>query len=202
VLFRSFESGVSTIAQWIEIESLTGKVPKRFGNRYPILAPYELFRGKEGEFVIAVGNEDLWERLCEFLAIPGLKDDPRFRSNSERIKRGNRSALSKILQGFFLDKPAKEWVESLNAIGIPAGKINPVTALKADPQLLARGAFKQARHSKLGKVDVFMGLPKLPASPPSLRRASPALGEHTKQILLELGYTPREARDFTAQGAV
>lgn len=187
-----FESGVSAIAQWISISSLTRKPTKRFGNRYPLLAPYELFETKDRAIVVAVGNDELWARLCNLIGRGDLVNDPRFKTNNERIALENRNALTEILQGIFRTGSAADWQNMLKKSGIPVGIINSVDDLIRDPQLIARRAFAPMRHSSLGKVSLFMGLPRFSGTPAKIRRASPLLGEHTAEILTELGYSKKQ----------
>ncbi len=187
-----FESGVSAVAQWISISSLTRKPTRRFGNRYPLLAPYELFETKDRPIVVAVGNDELWARLCKVIGREELIGDPRFRTNTERIAPENRASLTNMLQEIFRTGGAGDWEKMMKKSGIPVGIINTVDDLIQDPQLVARRAFAPMRHSSLGKVSLFMGLPRLSGTSAKIRRASPLLGEHTTEILRELGYSKKQ----------
>jgi crotonobetainyl-CoA:carnitine CoA-transferase CaiB-like acyl-CoA transferase len=187
-----FESGVSAVAQWIAISSQTGEPPKRFGNRYPLLAPYELFETKDRPMVVAVGNDELWARLCRLIGRGDLISDSRFKTNIDRIAPENRIALTKILRESFLRRSAADWEARMKNTGIPIGVINSVDDLIRDPQLKARRAFVPMQHSSLGEVTLFLGLPKFSGASARIRRASPLLGEHTSEILGELGYSKKQ----------
>jgi crotonobetainyl-CoA:carnitine CoA-transferase CaiB-like acyl-CoA transferase len=187
-----FESGVSAIAQWISIYSLTGKPTKRFGNRYPLLAPYELFDTKDRPIVVAVGNDDLWGRLCRLIGRDELVNDHRFKTNNDRIVPENRAVLTEILEGIFKTESAGAWEGKLRKSGIPVGIINSIEDLAKDPQLIARKSFAPMIHSALGKVSLFLGLPRFSGVAVRIRRASPRLGEHTEEILRELGYSKKQ----------
>ena len=187
-----FESGVSAVAQWIAISSLTGKPTKRFGNRYPLLAPYELFETKDRAMVVAVGNDELWARLCKLIGREELISDPRFKTNTDRITPESRSALTQILQDIFRTRNAGDWDRLLKDSGIPVGIVSLIDDLIRDPQLMARRAFVSMRHASLGNVSLFMGLPRFSGISAKIRRASPTLGQHTGVILRELGYSKKQ----------
>src|SRR5438445_7814362 len=187
-----FESGVSAVSQWITISKLTGAPVRRFGNSYPLLAPYELFETKDRPIVVAVGNDELWAKLCRIIEREDLIADPRFRSNPDRILPANRETLTGILQQALVKRPSDSWVSAFRDVGIPAGVINSVEDVAHDPQLRARGDFAQVNHSALGKVEIVAALPKFSDTSARIRLPSPRLGEHTDEVLRELGLSRRE----------
>ncbi len=186
------ESGISAVSQWITISSLTGKPVQRFGNRYPLLAPYELFGTKDRPMVVAVGNDEMWAKLCEIIDRKDLIHDPRFRTNPDRILPENRSALTGILQELFVKRPAASWVNAFRNAGIPAGVINSIEDLQRDPQLLERGTFTEVKHPSLGRLRIVTALPKFSEMSGSVRLPSPKLGEHTDEVLREIGLSRKE----------
>jgi CoA:oxalate CoA-transferase len=197
-----FEAGVSSVAQWMTINSLTGKKVKRFGNKYPLLAPYEVFDAADRPFVLAVGNDQMWSKLCGLIGRNELVSDPRFRTNPDRIKPENRKAIRQLLDNVFKTRSASVWVGLLRKEGIPAGLISKIEELGNDPQLRARNALVSVTHSKLGNIQVVAALPKLSATPASVRRAAPVLGEHTDQVLVELGYSKKQIVSMRSKGVI
>jgi crotonobetainyl-CoA:carnitine CoA-transferase CaiB-like acyl-CoA transferase len=115
----------------------SGKVPTRMGNGHANLVPYQAFKVSDGEVIVAVGNDRQFERLCAILGVEDLAHDERFRTNPERVR--NREILIPLLQAETLKRKRAEFSDALDAAGIPAGPINPVDAVFADPQVRARG---------------------------------------------------------------
>src|SRR5579863_4147832 len=115
-----FESGLSIVAQWVTIATLTGRQFRRFGNVYPLLAPYELFKTADSELVLAIGNDVLWSRLCSVLGLEEQATDPRFKTNPDRIRPENRRALTAALRSKLLEQRTAEWIRTFWKEGIPA----------------------------------------------------------------------------------
>lgn len=178
----------------------TGELPERLGTAHPSIVPYQAFKARDSYLVVAVGNDGIWARFCEALDILELAEDPRFRTNPDRVR--NRDALVKILEDVFVRKPAKEWLDSLEKAGVPAGPLNNLDEVFTDPQVLHRKMLIEVEHSKAGRVKVT-GVPvKLSKTPGAIYLPSPALGEHTDEILKSIGYTDREIAVFRARGVV
>jgi crotonobetainyl-CoA:carnitine CoA-transferase CaiB-like acyl-CoA transferase len=116
---------------------VSGKVPHRMGNGHSNLVPYQAFKTGDGEVIVAVGNDRQFARLCEVLGLEELARDERFRTNPSRVV--NRAALLPILEEAIRRRGRQEFSDALEAAGIPAGPINPVDAVFADPQVIARG---------------------------------------------------------------
>jgi crotonobetainyl-CoA:carnitine CoA-transferase CaiB-like acyl-CoA transferase len=168
----------------------TGEQPSRMGNAHPNIVPYETFATADGEIAVAVGSERQWPKLCAVLELPELADDERFADNGARVR--HRDALRPILAENFATADTAHWLYRLDEAGIPCGPVNDVLAAFEQPQAVARGMRVEVDHPTLGPLPQ-VGLPyKLSATPASIRTAPPLLGEHSAQILAELGYTPEE----------
>jgi formyl-CoA transferase/CoA:oxalate CoA-transferase len=169
----------------------TGQAPVRMGNRHPTIVPYETFAASDGEFVLAVGNEQLWRRFCALLGEPEMASDPRFATNRDRVS--HYAVLRPLLAARLHERPRAEWIERLRAAGVPCGSVRDVSEVLQDPQITAREMIAAVEHASLGAVHV-LGVPiKLSATPGAVRTAPPMLGQHTDQILrTDLGFSAAE----------
>jgi formyl-CoA transferase/CoA:oxalate CoA-transferase len=179
----------------------TGRPPTRMGNRHPTIVPYETFEASDGEFVLAVGNEDLWRRFCELLDAPDIAADPRFATNRDRVS--HYESLRTLLAARIKARPRAEWIERLVAAGVPCGSVRDVGEVLRDPQLTARDMIAVVEHAALGNVQV-LGVPiKLSETPGTVRTAPPTLGQHTDQILrTDLGLSDAEIARLWQNGTV
>ncbi|MBI3625721.1 MAG: CoA transferase [Candidatus Rokubacteria bacterium] len=178
----------------------TGEVPPPVGNHHPLTAPMGVYRVKDGHLNLAVGNDDMWGRLCRALGLPELADDPRFAKRASRLE--NRAAMDEILEAALAKKSAAEWVELLNAAGVASGPIYTVDEVFGDPQVAQAGLVHELRHPLWGLHRV-MGLPvRLHRTPAQVRTAAPLPGAHTREILAELGYDEEATNALLADGVV
>ena len=154
--------------------------PKRLGNLHPSLAPYEVFRASNSSFALGVGTDVLWRRLCEVLKPFRFAPDESFATNAGRVS--NRDTLHAVLEMVFLTKPSEHWVSLLKSAGIPCGAIDSVVGAIRGEQAANREMVVEAPHASLG-VTRQIGLPvKLSATPGSVRRGPPELGEHNEEV--------------------
>ena len=162
----------------------TGEVPSPMGTAYKALLPYQTFQTKTRDLALAVGSEKLWKIFCPIIGCPELADDPRYNTNVQRAE--NRESLIAKLQQVFLTRSYEEWETVLTKNGIPVGAINDLAQVVDHPQVKARGSIVDVEHPRAGKIRV-VGVPvRLSATPGSVRTPSPALGEHTTEVLREL----------------
>jgi len=168
----------------------TGQSPGRLGNRHPSIAPYDTFDTADGPIVLAVGNDDQWQRFCQAAALDHAASDPRFLTNAGRVQHGE--ALRSLLAPVMRSRTRADWTARLVAAGVPAGPVRPVNEALADPQLAAREMLTRLTHAAAGDITV-LGVPvKLSETPGGVRSAPPILGEHTDSVLAELGYDAAE----------
>jgi crotonobetainyl-CoA:carnitine CoA-transferase CaiB-like acyl-CoA transferase len=156
----------------------------RVGNRHATIAPYDTFVASDGEFFLAVGNDDQFRRFCTAAGIASLHEDPRFATNPARVV--HHAELRQRLSLALAAKPRAHWLEILTDAGVPCGDVRDVPEALADPQILAREMIQAVEHATAGMLKV-VGVPiKLSETPGSVRTAPPTLGQHTDAILREL----------------
>ena len=159
----------------------TGTTPGRMGNRHPTIVPYETFAASDGDFVVAVGNDEQWRRFCRIIDASDLAGDERFATNRARVM--NYDALRPLLAERLRARARVAWVEALKAAGVPCGSVRNVSEALVDQQLDARGMVETVDHVSAGAIRV-LGVPiKLSDTPGGVRSAPPALGQHTEAIL-------------------
>jgi crotonobetainyl-CoA:carnitine CoA-transferase CaiB-like acyl-CoA transferase len=179
----------------------TGKPPGRIGNLHPNIVPYQPFRAADGEVILACGNDNLYRRFCEAAGCPALATDPRFATNGKRVE--NRKELSRMLGEIFAKRGKKEWVELLDAAGVPNGPINDIAQVFAEPQVQARGVRIEVEHPVAGKLPMVASPMRFSGTPLEHKTPPPLLGEHTDEILQRvLGKKVDEIARLRADGAI
>jgi formyl-CoA transferase/CoA:oxalate CoA-transferase len=178
----------------------SGEVPRRYGSAHPTIVPYQALRTADGHLMVAVGNDTLWQRFAPLLGLDALVADPRFATNPERVV--NRAALIPLIEAALATRSSAEWAELLAGAGIPAGAINDVSAALEHPQVKARDMVLSAEHPSAGTVRMVGSPIKLTGHVTAAHRAPPTLGQHTDEVLGELGYSPSELRTLRQKGVV
>ena len=163
---------------------VSGQAPQRLGNAHPNIVPYEAFASADGHFILAVGNDNQFRRLCNVLDCPDVADDSRFATNGARVE--HRDELASILQTVFAQQPAAHWLECLDAAGVPCGPINTLDEVFADPQVQHRGMRIETAHPLAGRVPLVGSPLKFSATPTREAAAPPTLGQHTAAVLQEV----------------
>jgi crotonobetainyl-CoA:carnitine CoA-transferase CaiB-like acyl-CoA transferase len=181
-----FEAGVAAMVNQAANHLLGGEVPAPMGSEHPNIAPYQVVEASDRAFVLAAGNDRLFARTCEVLGRPELAADPRFRANADRVR--NREALAAALREALAERTAAEWLRALGEAGVPAAPIRSLDEVVASPEGAAivervddpvRGPLRL-----VGSPIRLSGEDRAPARPP------PRLGEHTEEVLRELGEAP------------
>jgi crotonobetainyl-CoA:carnitine CoA-transferase CaiB-like acyl-CoA transferase len=168
----------------------SGEEPQRHGSGAPFLAPYEVFATSDGDLMVTAANDDLFARLCDALGFPDLAADPSYRQNADRV--ANRAALHDLLQARFMERPATAWHGLLRARSVPCTPVRSVADFVEDDQLAALGMLVPLPHPDVPDLRV-VGTPlNLDGVRPTSSRPPPRLGEHTEQVLGELGYSAEE----------
>jgi crotonobetainyl-CoA:carnitine CoA-transferase CaiB-like acyl-CoA transferase len=168
----------------------SGEEPERHGSGASFLAPYEVFATSDGDMMVTAANDDLFAGLCDALELPDLPADPSYRHNADRV--ANRATLHDLLQSRFLEKTADEWHALLRSRSVPCSPVRSVADFVGDEHLAALGMVVPLPHPDIPDLRV-VGTPlSLGGVRPTSSRPPPRLGEHTQQVLAELGYTTEE----------
>ncbi len=175
---------VATLASQAMNFLATGTSPARLGNAHPNIVPYQAFETSDSYIILAVGNDSQFLRFCELAGKPELADDERFQRNSGRVE--NREALVLQVEEIMLQKTSAQWLEALNARGIPCGPINNIEQVFADPQVQHRGMQLELDHPAAGKVAGVASPIRLSQTPIEYQQAPPLLGQHTDAVLSRL----------------
>ncbi len=194
------EAGVTTTYWQSAICLATGKSPGAIGSAHPLSAPYQAIQTQDGWINIGAANQANWKRLVEVIGKPGLADDSRFFDNAARIQ--NLPALIEILAGSFRTRTTSDWLARLEAAGVPAGPVLSIGEMLKDPQVLARDMVVEVEHSRLGPMKTLGPPVKFSATPGRVRHGAPQLGQHTREVLKEYGYSEMEIAGLVGKGDV
>ncbi|MBM3188156.1 MAG: CoA transferase [Chloroflexi bacterium] len=177
-----------------------GEIPRKLGNDHPSIVPYGSFRAQDGYLIIGCASEPLWARLCEVLEMPEVRDDPRYCINRERVQR--REEVRAILEEHLAHRTVAAWCALLEDANIPCGPIYTVPEMLEDEHMRARGYVVEQEHPVTGTLRTLACALHLSETPPSYRLPPPLLGQHTDEILSDLGYTREEIEALRQAGAV
>jgi crotonobetainyl-CoA:carnitine CoA-transferase CaiB-like acyl-CoA transferase len=194
-----YEAGIQQTYWHSAIYFATGAAPAPSGSAHILSAPYQAFQAADGWLTIGGANQANWERLARVLGAPEWIDDPRFRGNADRMK--NLQSLTEVMNSRLRTRSKKEWIAALEAEGVPCGPINSIAEMAADAQTAAREMVVELEHAKAGRTRALGLAIKLSATPGKVSRASPLLGQHTREVLGEYGFTSVEIDGLVSSGA-
>lgn len=197
-----YDTGAAVLVPFASAFLTAGLEFDRFGNSSPFAQPIGTYNASDGPFLLTVGNDALWRKLCvEVLKAPELPEDPEFASNETRA--GNRSRLNAILNEIFSKDTRDNWIAKMRKSGVPAGPIRTVGEAMRSPETRARGLIKKVPHTAAGEVSVVRSPMKLSGTPVRDPVGSPLHGEHSEQILQSvLGYDSDHIAALAASGVV
>ena len=216
ILIALLEREVSGEGQWVQSSLLQAQVamldfqaarwllakdvPPQAGNNHPTSIPTGVFKTSDGHINIAASGAEIYDRLVEVLGDPELGTDPRFLDGAARSK--NRDAVNEKIEAITVNKTSAGWVKILNDAGVPCGPIYSIDEVFADPQVQHLGMAQVVESVGLGRQEVVGQAVNLSRTPSSIRMATPELGEHTDQILNDLGYAPEEIAELRSSGVI
>jgi len=195
--------GMAILANQASAFLNTGISPQRQGNTHPSLAPYQDFPTRDGAMLLAIGNNGQFTRFCEAAGQSGWAADPRFATNTLRVQ--NREALIPMMEAVTLTRTTAEWIALLEDKAVPCGPINNIAQAFDDAQVKARGLAVSLPRDAGDGIDHIVGVAspvRLTDTPPVLRRAPPALGQHTDEVLAELGVDAQQREALRAAGVL
>ncbi len=194
-----FEAAITQTYWQSAIALATGVSPGPMGSAHPLNAPYQAFRTADGWINIGAANQANWEKLVTLIEAEALGRDPRFATNADRMQ--HRHALEEALNAILRHKTTAEWLALFEKGGLPAGPVLSITEMHQDPQTLARDMVPELDHPVAGRIRTI-GLPvKFSETPGGIRRPAPLLGQHTREVLAEIGYGRDEIDAMLQSGA-
>lgn len=178
----------------------SGKAPSRMGNAHANIVPYQVFEASDGHLILAVGNDRQFAKFCEIAGHPAWATDERFATNAQRVR--HRDVLVPLLEAVLRERPRGEWLAALEAAKVPCGSINSIAEALSDPQAQARGSVVELPHPLAPDLRVVANPIKLSATPIQYRHAPPLLGQHSREVLNEAGFTQAQIDDWLRTGVV
>jgi crotonobetainyl-CoA:carnitine CoA-transferase CaiB-like acyl-CoA transferase len=178
----------------------TGTPPRRAGNAHQNIVPYQVFETSDGHLILAVGNDGQFAKFCEIGGVPQFAADPRFARNADRVR--NRTVLVPLLAEILRTRTKADWLAALEAAKVPCGAINNLEEVFADPHVLARNMTVSMPHPESDALRLVASPMKFSGTPVQYRRPPPLLGEHTGEVLEELGWSPEDIGALRDKGVL
>ena len=195
-----YDTGVSLLANVAANYLASGKEAGRYGNGHPNIVPYNAYPTRDGMISLSVGNDGQFQTFCNAVGQDEWADDMRFARNRDRVE--NRGACDAMISALLKTDDTKVWLDKLQSAGVSCAPINTVAQALTAEHTIARGLVAKAIHSVEGEIDL-PGIPfRFSDSPVAIRRAPPALGEHTEEILCEIGKSDAQIQALRKSGAI
>ena len=192
---------VATLANQAANYMASGEAPERLGNAHPNIVPYQSFAASDGHFILAVGNDDQFARLCQLLKKQQWLEEGHFRTNAERVE--NRKSLIAALAPEFESEPVNVWIAEMEKLGIPCGPINTIDKVFYNEQVRFRGMEQAVEHDAVGKMKLVANPIRFSASPIAQPKAPPSLGQDTQEVLSDtLGLDEKTIQKLKDDGVV
>jgi crotonobetainyl-CoA:carnitine CoA-transferase CaiB-like acyl-CoA transferase len=188
-----FDSQLGWLANVASNYLISGKLPKRHGNAHANIVPYQSFQASDGWFAIAVGNDKQFVRLCEMLGKPEIAADEKFAANSGRVE--NRAEITSLLASIFKNASVSEWLTKLDEAEIPCGPIQNFEQVFSMPTVKEREMLVKMEHPTIGELPLVGSPLKMSDTPVEYRLPPPLMGEHTEDVLRQLGYGKDEGKE-------
>jgi crotonobetainyl-CoA:carnitine CoA-transferase CaiB-like acyl-CoA transferase len=193
------DTQISMIANMNMNYLIAQRAPRRMGNAHANIVPYQVFDAADGQLVLAVGNDSQFAKFCEAAGC-ALHQDARFRKNADRVR--HREVVVPLLADIMRKRTVAEWVALLEPIGVPVGPINDLAQAFAQPQVQSRGLQLELPHPLAGTVPGVANPIKMSATPMRYEAAPPLLGQHTQEVLGQLGIDERELQALARDGII
>ncbi|MDQ2876797.1 MAG: CoA transferase [Actinomycetota bacterium] len=180
--------------------TVDGEVPPSAGNHHPTTVPMGCYASADGYVNVAGLGGRLLRALCTVIGLPGLPADPRFRSAAARS--ANRAELHELIGDRLRTRTTAQWVQELNAAGVPCGPVYRMDEVFADPQVEHLAMTRAVQHAELGSLDIIRNAVRMTGTPDTVRAPSPDTGAHTGEVLAGLGYSPAEIEELRSHGVI
>lgn len=178
----------------------SGTVPQRLGNAHPNIVPYQTVVTQDGHMIVAVGNDEQFKRFCAVLSLPALADDPNFATNGARVN--HRALLMPQLEAALVKRSTDEWLAAFEQVGVPCGPINTLDRVFDDPHVKARKLVQTLPHPQAGQVNLVANPIRINGAQMNATMAPPYLGQHTENVLEELGINAEQRATLRATGVI
>jgi crotonobetainyl-CoA:carnitine CoA-transferase CaiB-like acyl-CoA transferase len=194
------DTGLHLLANVAANHLVSGQEPGRYGNGHPNIVPYRIYPAADGDLALAVGNDRQFVLFAGEAGHPEWAEDSRLATNPERVR--NRDLVDRMVAEVIATRSRREWVETLDRVGVPSGPINLVSEALSSPQTRAREMVVAVEHSVAGSLRTVAPPIEMSETPTSIRLEPPLLGADTDAVLEELGYSPEQIASFRAAGVV